>query len=264
MTPLPLDVALTPALLQRTPGTRTVSILVDALRATSTLATLFALGARSVELPPGLRQARDLAARGRPVAAEAVSGVQARGCHLPVSPSRLDPASVRGRDVVFCTTNGTRAARLAVRRSDEVLFGSLLNASAVAEQALRLAGGDGRVVVVCAGRQWNRVPCLDDAYAAGVLAHRVARLAAEGGRPVRRSDAASIAMLVADAYPDPYAALSRSATADILRRARSADDIAFCARLDVTPVVPTLARCGASSPACPVTLTNYVLEQEAA
>lgn len=264
MSGLALDVALTPSLLP--PGTArgSVAILIDALRATSTLSTLFALGARSVELPRTLRHAQRLASQGRPVAAESVAGGQAPRCTIPVAPSRLHAAAVAGQDLVFCTTNGTRAARIAARRAEHVLFGSLLNASAVAERAVSLAGDGGRVVAVCAGREWNRIPCLDDTYVAGVLVERVRAAAERAGRAVRQTDAARIAALVAGAYPTPLAAFERSATSAVLHRAGSADDIAFCARLDAVSVVPELARPGAPIPPHPVYLSDDLVKEEAA
>lgn len=260
-----LEVALTPGLFHAEPSRATVGIVVDALRATSTLATLFAFGARGVELPAGLRQARALAARGCLVAAEVPSGAQARGCPLPVSPSLLAAAAVRGREVVFCTTNGTRAARVAARRVDELLFGSLLNASAAAEHALALAApARGRIVVVCAGRHLNRIPCLDDTYTAGVLLGRVQAAAQRLGLSLTLGDGARIALAVVAAYPSPLEAFQRSATAEVLRRARRAPDIAFCARLDATQAVPALARHGATRPRWPVTLSAPLLGKTAA
>ncbi len=252
---LALDAALTPSLLS--PRSREqVVILIDALRATSTLATLFHLGAARVDLPQTLREARRLAAAGFPVAAEMVRGGQARGCTIPVSPSLLTTAPVHGRTLALCTTNGTRATRLVARRARYVLFGSLLNVSATAARAVRLAGPNGTIVAVCAGREWNRIPCLDDTYTAGVLLDRLRRQAEQQGLAVRLTDAATIAQAVAASFPDARTAFERSATAAVLRRAGSEGDVAFCARLDVAKAVPELAHPSAALPRYPV----YLLE----
>jgi 2-phosphosulfolactate phosphatase len=134
---LEIDVAFTPRLLARTRRPPVV-VLVDVLRATSTATTLFALGARGLEVARGLDQARARAEVDRLVCAERASGRQAHGTDLPISPARLTAAAVAGRDVVLCTTNGTRALRRVAPRACQVLLGCLLNASAVAEAGLAL------------------------------------------------------------------------------------------------------------------------------
>jgi arginase family enzyme len=105
MARIAVDLAFIPGLLGNSPG-RAVVVMVDVLRATSTITTLFELGARSVSLPSGLRRARALARDGRPVGAELPSGQQAPGCGLPVSPSLLTGQAVAERDVVL---SGVRA-----------------------------------------------------------------------------------------------------------------------------------------------------------
>ena len=107
-----------------------------------------------------------------------------------------------------------------------VLLGSLLNLGAVAEEA-RGRGED--VAVVCAG--FKGAFALDDAYCAGRI---VALLGGE------RSDAAIAAELVAGSFPDAHTALlARTYGPPGLE-----EDILFCSRESVLPVVPRLARHG--------------------
>jgi 2-phosphosulfolactate phosphatase len=240
-----VDLAFTPGLLGSAPLPGVV-VMIDVLRATSTITTLFQLGARSVSLPSGLRQARALARNGRPVGAELPSGRQAPGCGLPVSPSRLTDELVAGQDVVLCTANGTRALRRAVPRAGHLLIGCLLNASAVAERALGLATELGRsVTMVCAGRQGNRIPCIDDAYTAGLIVERTAALAALLDLELELTDAAKIGLTLRRAAGGPEQALASSATGAVMRRVQSEADIAFCGRLDTTAVVPVVTANGA-------------------
>ena len=101
--------------------------------------------------------------------------------------------------------------------------GSLLNLGAVAEE-VRGRGED--VVVVCAG--FKGAFALDDAYCAGRI---VALLGGE------HSDAAIAAGLVAGAFPDAHTALlARTYGPPGLE-----EDILFCSRESVLPVVPRLA-----------------------
>ena len=237
-----VDLAFTPALLGASPRSPVV-VLIDVLRATSTITSLFQLGARSVSLASGVRRAQALARSGRMVSAELPSGVQAPGCTVPVSPSLLTREAVAGQDVVFCTENGTRAARRVAPKAGELLIGCLLNASAAAERALRLAAeGAGRVVVTCAGRHKNRIPCFDDTYAAGVIVERACALAGRIGVSVALTDAARVGVTVSGASGPAERALAGSTTAAVLRRVGSEADIAFCARVDSSTAVPVLWR----------------------
>jgi 2-phosphosulfolactate phosphatase len=248
---LELDVALTPRLLVRTVRTAPpVVVLVDVLRATSTITTLFSLGARGVEVARDLEQAQAHAANGRVACAEVPSGRQARGTGLPISPALLTAEAVAGHDIVLWTTNGARALRRVEPRATQVLLGCLLNASAVAEAGVALAARLGTpVAVVCAGRRQNAIPCLDDTYAAGMIVGRIA----SQSRAVRLTDAAKLARLVAESSGSPVDALAGSATGEVLRRAHSEADIAWCAQVDITDVTPMLVRDG-GEPRHPVVL----------
>ena len=239
-----VDLAFTPRGLDGA-GPRPVVVLIDVLRATSTIATLFHLGARTVRVTAGLRQAQRMGRAGEAVCAELPNGAQAPHCELPVSPALLTREAVDGRDVVFCTTNGTRALHLAAPRAGRLLIGSLLNATAVAERAVRLAGelGSG-IVLACAGRHRARIISIDDAYAAGYIVERAAPIAASLGLELQLTDAARIGLaLRRDAGP-PERALADSTTAAVLRRVGSERDVAFCARPDAMPVVPIVAEDG--------------------
>lgn len=248
-----IDVALTPRLQVRT-APPPIGIVVDVLRATSTLTTLFELGARSVEIAADLGQARALAAAGRLVCAEERSGRQAAVATVPVSPSRLQPSELAGQDLVVCTTNGTRALRRVRRSTAHVVLGCLLNASAVAEVTLDLAlRMSTSISVVCAGRRLGAIPCLDDTYAAGVIVERLLSAAAKAGVGGVCTDAAVLATMAATIAGSPLEALSASATGEILRRAGAEQDIAFCARVDKTDVVPVVVSGGAEA-RCPVVL----------
>ena len=244
MRAIAVDLAFTPRGLDGA-GPRPVVVLIDVLRATSTIATLFYLGAERVRVTGGLRQAQAMGRAGEAVCAELPSGAQAPGCALPVSPALLTREAVDGRDVVFCTTNGTRALHLAAPRAGRLLIGSLLNATAVAERAVRLAAklGSG-IVVACAGHHRARIVSLDDAYAAGYIVERAAAAAVALGLELELTDAAKIGLALRRHAGSPDRALADSTTAAVLRRVGSERDVAFCARPDAMPVVPVVAEDG--------------------
>jgi 2-phosphosulfolactate phosphatase len=120
----------------------------------------------------------------------------------------------------------------AAERCDVVLLGSLLNLGAVVDE-VRERGED--AVVFCAGFKGGFA--LDDAYCAGRI---VARLAAE------RTDSAIAAELIADSFSDAHTALlARTYGPPGLE-----EDILFCSRESVLPVVPRLA--GMTGPAAEI------------
>ena len=214
-----LHVAFTPAEAAEAP----TAIVVDVLRATSTIAQALASGYGRVLCCGELDQARALRASlpGSIVGGER-EAVRIEGFDVGASPREfLEP---RAETLILSTTNGTRAILTAAERSDEVLLGSLLNLDAVAATA-RDRGDD--VVVVCAG--FKGAFALDDAYCAGRI---VASLEGE------RTDAALAAETIARSYPSALDGLN----ARTYGPPGLEQDIEWCARESVLEVVPRLAR----------------------
>jgi 2-phosphosulfolactate phosphatase len=208
------------------PGEETpapVGIVVDVLRATSTIAQALASGYPRVFCCREIEEARTLKAElGEGLLGGERDAVRIEGFDVGASPREF----VEGRDVslILSTTNGTRAILAAASACEEVLLGSLLNLDAVAA-AVRERGRD--AVVVCAGFKGSFA--LDDAYCAGRI---VQLLDAE------RSDAAVAAGLLAQAFPDAAAGLD----ARTYGPPGLEEDIAFCARENVLDVVPRVSR----------------------
>jgi 2-phosphosulfolactate phosphatase len=199
-----------------------LGIVVDVLRATSTIAQALASGYRRVLCCAEIEEARALRAE---IPDSLVGGerqaVRIEGFDVGASPREfLDP---QAETLILSTTNGTRAILETASRCGDVWLGSLLNLGAVA-RAARERGED--LAVVCAGFQGAFA--LDDAYCAGRI---VALL--EGDR----NDAAIAAELVGRSFPDARAGLN----ARTYGPPGLEEDIAFCARENVLDVVPRLA-----------------------
>jgi 2-phosphosulfolactate phosphatase len=207
-----VDVAFTGAEARRAD----VTIVVDALRATTTIVQALAAGYQRVLAVDSLERARELAAPGRVLAGERHC-LRPPGFDLGNSPAEMDPP--RGVELVLATTNGAPAIVRAAALSRLVLVGSLRNLAAVADAA-RQAAGD--VLVVCAGTDGG--PSLEDTYTAGRIVERLR---------ATPTDAALIAQRVARA-PDAFAA---GAGALALVEAGMRADIEFCARESVVSLV---------------------------
>ena len=198
------------------------AVVVDVLRATSTITLALASGYERVLVAGSIDDARDLRTPQRTLAGE-VDCARAPGFDLGNSPEEtLDPRTL---ELVLATTNGAPAIVASAAVADEVIAAALLNLDAV---LAHLAGADD-VLLVCAGTD-GRVS-IEDVYLAGRLS------AALGGS---RSDAAHIAEAVAAAYPTPLEALEASAGAVGLRREDLDSDIAFCAQESIVDAVPRL------------------------
>jgi 2-phosphosulfolactate phosphatase len=208
-----------------------VGVVVDVLRATSTIAQALASGYRRVLCCAEIEDARRL--RGE-IEGSLVGGereaARIEGFDVGASPREfLEP---RADTLILSTTNGTRTILRASERCEVVLLGSLLNLNAVAAEA-NDRGED--VAVFCAG--FKGAFALDDAYCAGRI---VAALGAE------RSDAAIAAELIAGSFPDAHSALlARTYGPPGLE-----EDILFCSRESVLPVVPRMA--GMAGPAAEI------------
>jgi 2-phosphosulfolactate phosphatase len=215
-----VHVAFTPAEVERVP----TAVVVDVLRATSTIAQALAAGYRRVLCCAEIEEARELRGRlGDAVLAGERRAAAIEGFDLGNSPR--DFVEAYAETLVLTTTNGTRAIVAAANHAETVLLGSLLNLEAVAAAA-REAGTD--VEVVCAGVDGRFT--LDDAYCAG----RVVDLL-DGGR----SDAAEAAARLAASFPTALDGLRASENPF---HEELGDDVDWCARESVLDVVPRLAR----------------------
>lgn len=216
-----VHVAFTPAEAVSAP----TGIVVDVLRATSTIVQALDAGYRRVLSCSEVDEAAALRAAGGGVLAGERTCVRIPGFDLGNSPREfLEP---RGETVILTTTNGTRALVAAAASCERVYAGSLLNLAAVAEAARR-DGGD--VTIVCAGVLGEFA--MDDAYTAG----RIAALL--GGQ---QTDGAAAAIRLAESYATAQDGLAASQSARNLLAADLAEDIAWCARESVAAAVPRLA-----------------------
>jgi 2-phosphosulfolactate phosphatase len=205
-------------------ATADLGIVVDVVRATSSIAQALSSGYRRVLCCAEVEQARALrASTDDAVVGGERDGVRIEGFDLGASPREL--LEPRAGTLVLSTTNGTRAILAAAKRCDEVVLGSLLNLEAVARAAQGAGAGD--VAILCAG--FKGAFAFDDAYCAGRI---VASL--EGDR----SDAAVAAALLAGAYPRPLDGLNARTYGPPGLEA----DIEFCARVDALEVVPRFSR----------------------
>jgi 2-phosphosulfolactate phosphatase len=211
-----VHVAFTPVEAARVP----TGIVVDVLRATSTIVQALDAGYRTVYCCAEVEEARAL----KEELGDAVLGGERGGDPLPgfdFGNSPLEYRSPQAEEVVITTTNGTRAVVGAAANCDLVLVGSMLNLNAVAAAARER---DEDVEVVCAGLRGG--PSEDDAYCAG----RIAALL--GGEA---TEAAERALELAASYGTAEEAFR---TVRRVGETVAEEDLVWCARESVSAVVP--------------------------
>jgi 2-phosphosulfolactate phosphatase len=243
-----IAVAFLPQFVAPAPAERGVCIVIDILRATTTLTTLLEYGAIGVIVAADAATAREE----KQIDHEAIllgeiGGLRPADFDYGNSPHELHREHVAGKRAICHTTNGTAAIR-AVRGATATLLGCLRNASAVVAEAWQLARNAGvPVTVVCAGGAGGRTFALDDSLVAGQLVALLLDTAVRSGVVPSLDDAADAARMLHHAEfggvlrPAASAwatALARTGAGQHLAAIGLAEDVPFCAQLDTTTVVP--------------------------
>ena len=205
-------------------------VVIDALRATTTMTVAFENGARAF-IPVGtVEEARELVAknpdyllagerRARPL----------EGFHLGNSPRDFRPDKVQGKTIVMTTTNGTRAL-VAARGGAEVFIGSFLNLGALCE---RLVEARRDVLIACSGEK--DLFCLEDTVCGGAIVERLEKT----GHSLTKTDAAQAAKVLHEQCEDNVHAMLCSCEWGIyLEGLGLGKDVRICAQVDSSKVVP--------------------------
>lgn len=213
---------------------RTV-VVIDVLRACSTLVTALDNGARAVMPVSDMAEAGKIAGNLDPdvyrLGGER-DGEKIDGYHLGNSPLEYTQQAVEDRDVILNTTNGTQALNCATS-AKHLVAGCFLNAQRVVDFVREV---DDRVTIVCAGRQ-NRL-ALEDTLCAGLLLDRLW----EHDEPDAVTDSAHTAFTLYETDRDTLTpALRRSNHAERLAEQGYAEDLNYCFRIDTHPLLPYYA-----------------------
>jgi 2-phosphosulfolactate phosphatase len=211
-------VAFTPAEAAAAP----LGIVVDVMRATSTIAQALASGYERVLCCAEIDEALALKAELGDAAITAGERDAQRIEAFDAGASPREFLEPRAETLVLSTTNGTRSIVAAAASCDDVVLGALLNLDAVATRA---RGSD--TIVLCAG--YKGVFAIDDAYCAGRI---VQLLEAE------RTDSAVASAIVAERFPNAIDGIN----ARTYGPPGLEEDIAWCAQVSVIDVVPRFSR----------------------
>jgi 2-phosphosulfolactate phosphatase len=224
-----IDLFFTPAGIPEDLDRNRPGLILDILRATTTITAALAAGAGEVLIAGSRAEAAHLKAQlgGHVLLAGERDGLKIEGYDLGNSPLEMTPEQVSGRTVIFDSTNGTKLARQ-FESFSHVAFGSLVSLSATIAFA---AKSDADPIIACAGRLGTFSG--EDALAAGLL---ISRLPKSG---TGLNDAALFALRLVEKSGDHW----REWAADsfhgrYLRSIGCAADVDFCLTIDRYDFVP--------------------------
>ena len=212
-----------------------VAVVIDVLRASTSIAAALNNGARAVIPLEGVDEAMTRARsleRGDVLLAGERKMVPIPGFDLGNSPREFTSAVVTGKTIVMTTTNGT-SALTGSHGAHEVVVGAFANYSAVLAWLRAAARAGKSITLVCAGT--NGRFALEDAICAGRYVRGIARRGIEA----ELGDAATIAAMIDRRMgADLPAVLRNSEHGRALMDAGHSEDVDYCATIDTHPVVP--------------------------
>ena len=208
-------------------------VVIDVLRASTSIVTALAHGAREVIPVATVESAVKLSGS---LFGDVIllggerHGKMIEGFHLGNSPSEYTEERVKGKSIIFSSTNGSQAMARA-RYARELLVCAFVNISTVAD-AIRREPRD--IMIVCSGS--NGLLSMEDAVCGGML---VAKVMDDAQFDVELSDGAQAARALFKAYGKSVLKMLRASDhGRYLQDIGFGDDLKACAAVDAFPVLP--------------------------
>ncbi len=223
-----IEICYSPALYKDYENKEAIVVVTDILRASSAIVTAFMNGVERL-IPVGtLEEAKDYKEKGYMVAAER-DGIVRDFADFGNSPYNFTPDRVRGKEIVYSTTNGTYAINLAAS-GHQVLIGAYLNISALAAYII---SQERDLLVLCAG--WKNKFNLEDTLFGGALAKAVLK----SDNYTTICDSTNGAIDLYDfASEDMMQYIDKVAQRHRLKKNKLDDVIEYCHQHDLTRIIP--------------------------
>lgn len=209
-----------------------IAVVVDVLRATSTIVTSLNSGCKEVipvvEIEEAMEISRNYERETYLLAGER-NALKIEGFDLSNSPSEYVREVVEDKSIIFTTTNGTKAIRRA-EGAREVILGALINAKAVSDYILSRRDD---VAFICAGTEGRF--SLDDILAVGAIIHRMDN----GENLLEFDDLATVCKYMYEQYSGNLDSIVRkSRHYNVLKATEHYRDIEYCLKEDIISIVP--------------------------
>lgn len=224
-----IEVCLTPALLHLFDIEESIVVVIDILRATSSITYGISNGAEAIIPVSNVEDCLAYKEAGYLLAAER-NGEVVEGFDFGNSPFSYTTSLVQGKTIVLTTTNGTKALHMARARAHAVVIGSFLNLDALCHY---LKTQDKNILLLCSG--WKDKFNLEDTLFAGAVIEQM------NGHYTFRDDSAVAAQdLYNVAKADLRTYLKKSSHNHRLEMLNIEDDVQFCLLQNVCDVIPVL------------------------
>ena len=226
-----IEVCLTPALLHLYNIKNSIVVVIDILRATSSITYGMDNGAEAIIPVAQVEDCLAYADKGYLLAAER-NGEVVVGYDFGNSPFSYTKVKVAGKTIVLTTTNGTKAMHMAQERAHKVVVGSFLNLTSLCDW---LKVQDQDVLLLCAG--WKDKFNLEDTLFAGAVVNVLRK------DFVHFDDACVAAEdMYLLAKDDLRGYLKKSSHNHRLEQLKIEEDVKFCLKVDICKVIPVLER----------------------
>lgn len=208
------------------------AVIIDILRATSSITTAIANGAKKVipveDMGDASKIAHTMDSNDYLLCGEK-NGVKIDGYHLGNSPLDYTPEAIEDKTLIFNTTNGTKAIKKA-GLANRIYIGSFLNQQSILN---KLTEHDDEVVLICAG--WRGRLALEDTLFAGSLLYHLF----DGQLPQQTKDGAKVAFGLYEKFKDQLEeTIKGSDHAYRLSQLVPENDIPFCCQVNKFDVLP--------------------------
>jgi 2-phosphosulfolactate phosphatase len=209
-------------------------VIIDVLRASSTIVTAFMNGAKAIipvgDMGEASKIAQNVDSDNYLLCGEK-DGEKIEGYDLGNSPLEYIKEIVEGKNLIFNTTNGTKAIKKSLG-SSKTYIASFLNVSAIVDE---LKKQENDIVLVCAG--WKGRLAFEDMLLAGNIIH----LLSNGSLPNGSRDGAKVAFGLYDKFGDDISTvIHQSNHATRLKDIIGTSDIDYCCQVDITDMLPRL------------------------
>ncbi len=208
------------------------TVVIDVLRATTTITACLAHGAKELIPVDSIEFAMKVSGNafgGQTILGGERNTKKIEGFTLGNSPIEYTSENVAGKSIIFFTTNGTKAI-VRAKFSEHLLLCSFNNLNAVAQYLLQL---NNDVNILCAGS--NGMFCVEDTVCAGMLIKAMTKMNSE----LEIADAGKASVILNDNYGDSTINILKDCEHGVKLISNGfEDDVEYCAQLDTTNIIP--------------------------
>jgi 2-phosphosulfolactate phosphatase len=219
------------------------AVVIDVLRATTTIATVLAAGAEAVQAFSDIEQLMKVSEKwesNRRLRAGERGGAKVEGCDLGNSPLECTPEQVQGKRFFLSTTNGTRALQR-VEKAPHVLTAAFVNDQSVINHLKQHQPE----TVWLVGSGWQGSYSLEDTACAGAIAYALlGDLTQEQGDVIGNDEVIGAIALYRQWQTNLLELFRFSSHGQRLLRLGGEDDLIYCAKRDYLKVIPTQKEAG--------------------